>query len=92
MGIGPVRHNVSGNRFELTIGGEMAVADYTLQDGRMVITHTWTPPVLRGHGVATALITSALETARAQGLKVVPQCSYVEVFLRRHPEYEDLRA
>jgi predicted GNAT family acetyltransferase len=32
----------------------------------------------------------ALETARANGWKVVPMCSYAVAYLRRHPEYNDL--
>jgi predicted GNAT family acetyltransferase len=32
-----------------------------------------------------------MEYAKAEKLTVVPQCSYVGVFLRRHPEYEHLR-
>jgi uncharacterized protein len=28
--------------------------------------------------------------ARSRGLKVVPRCSFVAGYLRRHPEYQDL--
>jgi len=30
------------------------------------------------------------KTARAQGLKVVPRCSFVAAFMGRHPEFNDL--
>ncbi len=87
-----VRHRVAEHRFELGPGERPSVADYRLADGRMILTHTFVPPELRDKGVAERLVTAALEHARAEGLKVVPQCSYVETFLRRHPEFADLRA
>jgi uncharacterized protein len=31
-----------------------------------------------------------METARAEGLKVVPICSYASAWIRRHREYHDL--
>jgi hypothetical protein len=48
------------------------------------------PPVLRGQGIASRLTRGVLEAARAQGLKVVPGCSFVAAFMGRHPEFNDL--
>jgi predicted GNAT family acetyltransferase len=45
-----------------------------------------------GRGIAAELTRHALEDARAHGWKVRPLCSYAEVYMRRHPEYNDLRA
>ena len=87
-----VRHNLSGRRFELEIGGKLAVADYALSGETMILTHTWVPPELRGRGLAERVVKAALEHARREGLRVIPQCSYVQSFLRRHPEDSDLRA
>ena len=39
---------------------------------------------------AAQLVEAGLRWAREQGLKVVPACSYVAVFLQRHPEWRDL--
>ncbi len=86
-----VRQNKVENRFELVVDGHLAVADYRIDAGRMIFTHTEVPVALRGGGIAGRLVRFALETARKEGLKVVPQCSYVDRFLLRHPEYLDLR-
>lgn len=83
-----IRHEPAAGRFVL---GE-AVAEYRLEGNRMIFTHTFVPPEMRGQGVAAKLIHAGLEYARAGGKRVVPQCSYVETYLQRHPEYEDLRA
>lgn len=85
-----VRHNAAASRFEATVEGHLAIADYVLEDGRMVFTHTFVPPELRGRGVAEKLVRAGLEQARAEGRRVEPQCSYVAVFIRRHPEFQAL--
>ncbi|MDB6128367.1 MAG: hypothetical protein JWM35_2263 [Verrucomicrobia bacterium] len=85
-----VRHNAPFSRFEAEIGGKLAVADYRLEGKDMLFTHTFVPPEMRGRGAAEKLVRAALEWARAQGRRVVPQCSYVAVFIERHAEYQDL--
>lgn len=88
-----VIHNESAQRYEIVIDGFQAVVEYRLEDrGRQVFTHTFVPPELRGKGLAEKLVRRALEDARAAGRRVVPACSYVEVFLQRHPDYQALRA
>jgi uncharacterized protein len=85
-----VRHNAAESRFELLQDGQLSVADYRLGDGEMVMTHTYVPPQLRGRGIAEKIVRAALEHAQAEGLRVVPACSYVEVFIQRHPEFQSL--
>ena len=41
-------------------------------------------------GIAAALVRAALAHAREQGLKVRPLCSYVQAYVRRHPEVQSL--
>ncbi len=87
---GAVRDNPSKSRFELTIDGSTALADYVIRDGVMIFTHTETPPALQGRGVASRLIRGALLLARDQGRKVGATCSFVVAYLERHPEFSDL--
>ena len=85
-----VRDNKTEHRFEMNAGDDAAVAYYSLAPGVITFTHTEVPAALRGKGIASRLMRVALETARAQGLKVVPRCSFVAAFMRRHPEFKDL--
>jgi predicted GNAT family acetyltransferase len=85
-----VRNNAAQNRFELDVDGEQAVAYYRMAPGVMTFVHTEVPQALSGRGIGTKLIRGALEIARAQGLKVVPQCPFVSAFMGKHPEYNDL--
>lgn len=85
-----VRHNAAEHRFEVTLGGYLAVAEYALEEGRMVFTHTFVPPELRGRGIAEKLVRAGLEHARAEKRAVVPLCSYVATFIKRNPEFAAL--
>jgi predicted GNAT family acetyltransferase len=85
-----VHHNAAENRFEADVEGQLSVADYQLRGTEMIMTHTFVPPHLRGRGIAEKLVRVALEHARSERLKVVPACSYVDAFIRRHPEYHPL--
>ncbi len=88
----PVQHNPAAQRFEVDLGDALAVLDYRLEAGRMVFTHTGVPRAYEGRGIASALVRAGLTYAREHGYKVVPVCSFVVAYLRRHPEYADLVA
>jgi hypothetical protein len=81
-----VTHNTAASRFEARVDGHLCVADYRLAGGVMQMTHTLVPPPLEGRGIAAQMVAAALAHAREQGLKVRPSCSYVAVYMRRHPE------
>ena len=83
------QHEPEHQRFTLPTT-PVSVLDYQLMPGRVVFTHTGVPRALQGQGLAARLVEAGLHWARAQGLKVVPACSYVAVFLQRHPEWHDL--
>ena len=85
-----IEHHPEAQRFEITVDGLRSVAEYRLADGGMHMTHTGVPPALQGRGIAARLVQAALDHARAQGLKVNPLCSYVRVYMQRHPETQDL--
>lgn len=67
-------------------------ADYAVQGQTRVILHVEADPALRGTGAAGRFMQALAEHARAEGLKLAPRCSYAVVWLKRHPEYDDLAA
>ncbi len=87
-----IAHEVARHRFSTELEGHEAELVYRLRDGRLTIEHTGVPEAIGGRGVAAALVRAALEYARAEGLRVIPACSYSAVYIRRHPEYADLVA
>jgi uncharacterized protein len=87
-----VQHNIDHQRFECSVDGMLCVADYRLTGDVMHMTHTEVPPALGGKGIAAALVAAALEHARSAKLKVNPACSYVRLYMQRHPETLSLQA
>jgi predicted GNAT family acetyltransferase len=87
------RHDVEGRRFVADLDGQVAELTYRELDARTLdFNHTFVPAALRGRGIAATLGAHALDWVRASGRTVVPSCSYVAAYLRRHPEYADLVA
>lgn len=87
-----VNHDPVHSRFEARKNGATAVADYELSGDTLILTHTEVPPEQRGQGIADQLARAAFEFARAHKLRVIPRCPFMASWLRRHPEYQDLRA
>ncbi|NWF90449.1 MAG: N-acetyltransferase [Ignavibacteriaceae bacterium] len=63
---------------------------YVKLDNILDLNHTYVPYQLRGKGIAGKLVEAALEYAKQNGFKIIPSCSYVDVYFQRHPEYEYL--
>jgi len=82
--------NSKHHRYELTVDGVVAHVDYEREPGTVILTHTIVPEQLGGRGIASRLVQHALDDARRQGRKVIPQCSFVAAFIERKPQYRDL--
>jgi len=87
-----VSHDAAQQRFEAVVDGVRAELDYEQRGDLICLTHTGVPPAIGGRGVGGALVRSALEYARAKGLKVKPRCEYAASYIERHPQYQDLLA
>lgn len=90
--MGEVRNDPALHRYELVEDGATAFAAYRRREGAVTFTHTVVPREIEGRGVGGRLIKAALADVRAQGLKVVPLCSFVAAYIDRHTEEQDLLA
>jgi len=88
----PVRDNPEASRFEMDIGGGLAISNYYLDGNVVRFTHAEVPEALRGRGIASRLIGETLDIARERHWLVIPQCSAVASYMRRHKETQDLLA
>jgi predicted GNAT family acetyltransferase len=83
--------NAATQRFEATLGDELAFTEYVLHDGAMVLPHTVVPPAFEGRGVGSALAKAALGYARDRGLKVKPICPFIAGYIVKHAdEWRDI--
>jgi predicted GNAT family acetyltransferase len=85
-----VVHNAVEGRFEIREGDEVARLDYSVSGDRISLVHTEVPEAFRGRGYAGQLARAGLEYAKGEGLRVVPECSFVRQYIARHPEYAPL--
>jgi len=86
-----VADNPDKARFEILADGELAgFVLYHLRGHEIAFTHTETDDRFRGHGLASQLVRTALDQARARHLAVLPYCPFVRSWLTEHPEYADL--
>ena len=84
------KDNTENKRYELEIDGQIAFAKYAKDSQVVTIFHVETPPQLRGGGVAGKLMEQVVKEARAGGLKIKPECGYAALWMRRHPENNDI--
>ena len=87
-----VRDHAARRRYELEVGGVVAFIDYRREGRTVTMTYAEVPAALRGRGIGAVLVKGALALVRAKGERVIPQCSFVAHYLRRHPEVQDLLA
>lgn len=85
-----ITHNQAAQRFETTIEGQTGYISYKERGDTLVYDHTIVPQSLGGRGVGSDLVKYALDYAREQHKKVVPQCSFVSSYINKHPDYQDL--
>lgn len=87
-----IRHNEAAKRFEMTVDRLLCRCDYRMHGSTMMLVHTEVPPQLENRGIASLLVAAAFDHAKRNGMDVLPVCSYVTAWTRRHPECEPLLA
>ena len=78
--------NAARHRFEADVEGYRSELVYRQNGRRLVLVHTEVPEELAGRGIGGQLVQAAVEAAIAEGLRVVPLCSFALSWLRKHPE------
>lgn len=63
--------------------GEMEVS---ISGNNLTVYHTEVLPKGEGKGLAKKLLTTMVDHARKNALKVIPLCPYVNAQFKRHPE------
>lgn len=82
--------DTAAHRFEITLEGQTAYAEYQLVSGGIILPHTVVPEAFEGRGIASRLAVYAMDYARSRGLKVIPLCPFMAAYMTKHPETHDL--
>ena len=86
--VGPTKGRYVGRVAGSDAEGELT---YSRANPHLIIAdHTEVPEALRGRGVALALATRLVEDARAESVKIIPLCPYVNAERRKHPDWDDV--
>ena len=72
------------------IEGEGELTYSRVNPALIIADHTGVPDSFRGKGVAKALVQRLVDDARAQGVKIIPLCPYVNAERRKHPDWSDV--
>jgi predicted GNAT family acetyltransferase len=87
-----VTHHAAASQFEIHTDAGNALLRYSIEGATLDLLHTEVPASLEGGGYGSALVRAALAYARLNSLTVIPTCPFVGAYMKRHPEYDDLRA
>lgn len=86
------RDEPQNNRFVMIVPGGEAFATYRRLDDYLVVSHTEVPQSLRGRRLGSRLAEAPFKHARSNGERIVPGCSFIADWARRHPDYADVLA
>ncbi|HEX8377620.1 MAG TPA: GNAT family N-acetyltransferase [Pedobacter sp.] len=76
--------------FEMTVEGYRCFIDFKKRGDTIYLIHTEVPEDMEGKGVAAALVEKTFRYLEEHNLKMIPSCSYVQLFLERHSEWNKL--
>jgi predicted GNAT family acetyltransferase len=76
--------NTKRNRFEYTVDGGVAFANYRREGSTLYIDYVEAPVEWRGSGAAGKLMQKIIELAQKENLNVVPICGYAAAWMTRN--------
>ncbi|HQQ97166.1 MAG TPA: GNAT family N-acetyltransferase [Cyclobacteriaceae bacterium] len=84
-------HGSKGAFFIQEQAERQAVMTYTMAGPqRMIIDHTEVFDALRGKSAGKQLVTTAVEYARANQLKIIPLCPFAKSVFDKTPAFQDV--
>jgi predicted GNAT family acetyltransferase len=86
------RDNEAESRFELDVDGVIAFVVYRKSADTITLVHTEVPSELGGRGIGSKLARATLGAVRTQGRKLIVKCEFIQGFMKKNPEYDDLLA
>ena len=87
----PTTVTTEADRFTIAVDGQpVGLAEFADRDGQRVFLHTEVADGFEGRGLATILISEALQATRDAGLRIVAVCPMVAGYVGKHHEFDDV--
>lgn len=87
----PTTVNSESDRFTIAVEGQVVgFTEFADRDGQRIFIHTEVADEFEGRGLATILITEALQATRDAGLRIVAVCPMIGAFVEKHHEFDDV--
>jgi predicted GNAT family acetyltransferase len=78
------------SRYEMRDGETVAgFAEYTQTPDQIVFTHTVVDDAYEGQGLGSKLARHVLDDAAGTGKKIVPVCSFIAAYVRKHRDWDE---
>jgi len=81
-----VINNVNKQQFELQVDGGIAFIDYEMKGDKIQLNFTEVPESMQGKGIGSKLVSQTFDLIEGMNLKIIPECEFVQGWLKRHPE------
>ena len=86
-----VRNQPEQSRYAVFLDDELAgFAAYRETGSEISMTHTEVDSRFEGKGIGSGLARGALDDVRTRELSLLPHCSFISGYIKRHDEYLDL--
>jgi hypothetical protein len=86
-----VRNQPEQSRYAVFLDDELAgFAAYQETGSQISMTHTEVDSRFEGKGIGSGLARGALDDVRSRELSLLPHCSFISGYIKRHDEYLDL--
>lgn len=86
-----IQHDTKKHCFYVNFDNTQCALKYDVaEEGVLNFRSTYVPEAYRQQGIAGKIVKEGLEYAKANNYKIIPSCSFVKAFIKRHPEYAEL--
>jgi hypothetical protein len=87
----PTSVNAAAGKFTIAVGGqEVGLTTFVDHDNQRIFHHTEVDDSHEGRGLATILVSEALQATRAAGKRIVAVCALVASYLDKHRDLDDI--
>jgi predicted GNAT family acetyltransferase len=83
-------HDAKQQQFRLKMGGQFALVDYVIREGRWYLLHSEVPYELRGQGVGKLLVEQTFEYIEANHISAVALCTYIKLVAQRSAKWRTI--